>query len=181
MTRGMLVFMFLMPALQPATADVKAVSQIGFEVSQSVIIKGQAGQVYDALGKIGRWWSSDHSVTGDAANMHLDLRAGGCFCEIGKDGRQRVHLTVLDADPGKTVRLRGALGPLQAEAVDGVLTWSIKQSDAGVAVTQDYIVGGYFRDGAAKWAPPVDGVLTEQLARLKSFVETGKPSVAAKP
>jgi len=41
-------------------------------------------------------------------------------------------------------------------------------------VTQSYVVGGYIRGGMDQWAPRVDGVLHEQLDRLKGFVE-GKP------
>jgi len=46
---------------------------------------------------------------------------------------------------------------------------------------QDFIVGGYLRDGSAMWAPLVDSVLDQQLARFKTFVETGSPVAAAKP
>jgi len=81
-------------------------------------------------------------------------------------------MTVVDIQPGKSVRLSGALGPLQAEGVDGSLTWTIKAAEQGVTIIQSYVVGGYFRDGAAKWAPLVDGMLREQLMRNKSFVET---------
>jgi hypothetical protein len=36
-------------------------------------------------------------------------------------------------------------------------------------------VGGYAPKGLADLAPVVDGVLTEQLRRLKNFVVHGKP------
>ena len=42
-----------------------------------------------------------------------------------------------------------------------------------------YNVGGYMSGGLNTWADPVNKVLTEQVARLKSYVETGSPVPAA--
>jgi hypothetical protein len=43
-------------------------------------------------------------------------------------------------------------------------------------VSLTYDVGGYAKGGLAeRWAAPVDKVLGEQLVRLKTYVETGKP------
>jgi uncharacterized protein YndB with AHSA1/START domain len=163
-----------------AHAEVVSSAPGGFAISETVTIKSPAKQVYAALGKIGRWWSSQHTVTGDARNMHLDLAANGCFCEKGSDGRERIHMAVVDIQPNEQVRLRGALGPLQGQGVEGALTWVIKPSDGGVSLTQGYNVGGYMPDGLDKVAPHVDQVLHEQLMRFKSFVETGSPETETK-
>jgi uncharacterized protein YndB with AHSA1/START domain len=154
---------------------VKHTTDIGFEISDSTSIQAPAPKVFRALSQIGRWWNSEHTVSGNARNLSMDLKVGGCFCEMTATGRRRLHMVVVDVDPDKTIRLRGALGPLQAEGVDGALTWTIAPADKGVTLTQTYVVGGYLRDGTAKWAGPVDEVLHEQLMRLKAFVETGSP------
>jgi len=39
-----------------------------------------------------------------------------------------------------------------------------------------YALGGYLPGGADKLAPVVDGVLGQQVGRLKSLVETGSPA-----
>jgi uncharacterized protein YndB with AHSA1/START domain len=166
---------------QPALADVKSVAENGFEVQASADIHASPDRVFAALGKIGQWWTSEHTASGNAANLSLSLKAGGCFCEIVKGGLERQHMTVVDVEPGKVLRLRGGLGPLQSEGVDGALTWAIAPAEGGVVLTQSYVVGGYLRGGSAKWAPAVDAVLNTQLARFKSFVETGSPEAAAKP
>jgi len=85
-------------------------------------------------------------------------------------------LQVVYAAPGEGLRLRGALGPLQMEGVDGTLAWILKAAEGGTSVTQSYVVGGYIRGGMEQWAPRVDPVLDEQLQRLKSFVEGNSPS-----
>ena len=66
-----------------------------------------------------------HTVSKDAANLSLELRAGGCFCERLKDGGSVQHLQVAYTAPWAGLRLRGALGPLQMEGVDGALAWRI--------------------------------------------------------
>jgi hypothetical protein len=93
------------------------------------------------------------------------------LCERLKDGGSVQHLIVVYAAPGEGLRLRGALGPLQMEGVDGTLAWALKPSEGGTNVMQSYVVGGYIRSGMDNWAPKVDGVLHEQLDRLRRFVE----------
>jgi hypothetical protein len=39
-----------------------------------------------------------------------------------------------------------------------------------------YSVGGFMEGGFEKVAPAVEGMLTEQVARLKRYIETGKPT-----
>ena len=158
----------------PALAEVKSATPNGFEVASIVTIAAPADRVYSAFGEIGHWWSSSHTFSRDAANLSLELRAGGCFCERLKDGGSVQHLQVVYAAPGQGLRLRGALGPLQMEGVDGTLAWTLKPVEGGTSVTQSYVVGGYIRSGMEQWAPRVDRVLDEQLQRLKNFVE-GKP------
>jgi hypothetical protein len=166
----------LVPLLGPsAVAEVKQVTPQGFEVSSSVDVSVSAARAYAGLTRIGRWWNPEHSYSGDASNLKLDLTQGGCFCETLPGGGWVRHMDVVSVMPDKMIRLRGALGPLQAEGVEGSLTWTIKQAGENATVSQTYVVGGFIRDGSAKWARLVDGVLSEQLARLKSFVETGEP------
>jgi uncharacterized protein YndB with AHSA1/START domain len=160
----------------PALAEVKSVTPNGFEVVSVATIAAPAERVYSAIGEVGRWWSPSHTFSRDAANLSLELRAGGCFCERLKGGGSVQHLQVVYAAPGEGLRLRGALGPLQVEGVDGALAWTLKPTEGGTSFTQSYVVGGYIRSGMEQWASRVDRVLDEQLQRLKSFVEGNSPT-----
>jgi uncharacterized protein YndB with AHSA1/START domain len=166
---------FVLAVAGPASAEVKSATPTGFEVVTMTTISAPADRVYAALGEVGRWWSPTHTFSRDAANLSLELRAGGCFCERLKDGGAVQHLLVVYAAPDEGLRLRGALGPLQMEGVDGTLSWTLKSAEGGTSLTQSYIVGGYIRGGMEAWAPRVDRVLDEQLQRLKSFVEGNSP------
>jgi uncharacterized protein YndB with AHSA1/START domain len=169
--KGLAPLMLVLGLADPAAAEVKSATPNGFEVVSIATIAAPADRVYSAFGEVGRWWDSTHTFSRDAANLSLDLRAGGCFCERLKDGGSVQHLQVVYAAPGAGLRLRGALGPLQMEGVDGTLSWALKPTEGGTSVVSNYVVGGYIRTGMEQWAPRVDRVLEEQLQRLKSFVE----------
>jgi uncharacterized protein YndB with AHSA1/START domain len=171
MIKGLAALIPVLAVAAPAAAEVKSVTANGFEVASMATIAAPPDRVYAALGEVGRWWSPSHTFSKDAANLSLELRAGGCFCERLKDGGSVQHLQVVYAAPGAGLRLRGALGPLQAEGVDGALSWSLKPAGGGTSVAQSYVVGGYIRAGMEQWAPRVDRVLDEQLQRLKAYVE----------
>jgi hypothetical protein len=70
------------------------------------------------------------------------------------------------ADPGKILRLSGALGPLQSEAVNGTLTITLKPGEGGMThIVRDYVVGGHMRYKTDEIAPGVDKVMAEQPGR----------------
>ncbi len=171
MNRIAISFVVAIAAAFPAAAEVKSSTPAGFEVEAKATVPVSPAQAYAALGRIGDWWSSQHSYSGKASNMRLDPRAGGCFCENLPDSDGTIeHMRVIYAQPAQILRLQGALGPLQAEAAMGTLTWALKAVPGGTEVTQSYVVGGYVRSGAEQMAPLVDMVLAEQMARYQSHL-----------
>ena len=93
---------------------------LGFLVTVRHEVKAPPPRLYAALGEIDRWWNGSHSYSGQAANLSLARQAGGCFCE--RWGNNSVeHARVVIALEDRMLRLEGALGPLQALAVNGVL------------------------------------------------------------
>lgn len=157
----------------PAVAEVKSVTEHGFEVAAAVDAKASPSRVYEALGQIGAWWNGAHTYSGDARNLSLDARPGGCFCEaIPADGARIEHGRTVYAQPGQMLRLHAALGPLQGEGASGALTFTLKPlADGRTQIAMSYVVGGYVRAGMKTLAPAVDGVLGEQLSRLRAYAE----------
>lgn len=165
----------LAAAASPAAAEIKSSGPGSFEVETRAVVAAIPAETYAMLGRVGEWWDSSHTYSGDAANMTIALKAGGCFCEAIPEGGGTIeHMRVIYAQPGATVRLEGGLGPLQAEAVAGRLTWSLKAVPGGTEITQNYVVGGYVRGGADRLAPIVDQVLSQQLAGLQKRLATGR-------
>lgn len=162
----------LLLAATPAHAEVTEKSDVGFATRNVVTVKASPADAFAALGKPSAWWNPAHSYTSDAKNMTLDMRAGGCFCESKPGGASVEHGRVVLVIPGSTLRLNSALGPLQAEGLTGSLSWDIKALPGGGSeITQTYVVGGFVRGGAGKYAGIVDQVVGEQLSRLKAYLD----------
>lgn len=171
-----------------AAAEVAASSEAGFVSRNAVDVKASPQEAWKVLIAPGGWWSSEHTYSGDAANMWIDGQAPGCFCEKlpiakGASEGQRPgsieHMHVIYAEPGRVLRLSGGLGPLQSEAVNGTLTITLKSGEGGTTrILWEYVVGGYMRYKIAEIAPVVDKVMAEQLGRLAAKV--GAVGTAAK-
>ena len=160
----------------PLRGEVIESTPTGFLVRNTAAINAPPAKVYTALTDgVGRWWDSAHTFSHDARNLSLDAKPGGCFCEGLPDGGGLEHMRVLYASPGKLLRLSGAIGPLQEAALAGTMTWSLSQGGGGTTVELNYTVGGFRAGGFRDIPTVVDGVLRGQLARLKAFVETGRP------
>jgi len=155
-----------------AGAEVKNTNGTGFEIENKRVVAASPTEAWAMLGRIGEWWNPAHSYSGDAANLRIALKAGGCFCEaLPASGGSVEHMRVVHARPGELLRLQGGLGPLQGEAVAGTLDWRMKPVEGGTEITQTYIVSGSIRAGAAIMAAPVGAVLDEQLSRLAAKLE----------
>jgi len=154
----------------PASAEVTSSSPIHFDIESRVVVAATPAQAYEALGRIGAWWDGAHSYSGDAANMRLELRAGGCFCETLADGGTVEHMHVVQALPGRVIRMTGALGPLQSEALTGALTWTLRAVPDGTEISSVYLVSGHVRGDVSSYAAPVDAVLRAQLERLRLYI-----------
>ena len=96
-----------------AHADVLDSAGNGFTVKVTVNIQAAPEEVYRKLMGVGEWWNPQHTFSGDAHNLSIEARAGGCFCEkLPNQGGVR-HMEVVNVMPGKALVLSGALGPLQ--------------------------------------------------------------------
>ncbi|MFC3581658.1 SRPBCC family protein [Sphingomonas hylomeconis] len=165
----------------PARADVVQATPAGFELRQAVTIDVSIARAWAALKLPQRWWDKDHTYSDDSANLSLDAQAPGCFCERLPDGKGSVeHAHIVYVAPGRMMRLVGSLGPLQAEAVTGTLTFKLDpEGDSATRMTMTYVVGGYVRAGADTLAPKVDEVLALQLINLKTFAESATAAAPA--
>jgi len=157
-----------------ASAELLGAGPGGFSLVQEVTIDAPRNEVWSAaVHEIGQWWSSEHTISGDARNMSIDPKPQGCFCEAIGDHAGVVHLTVTFVNPNVLLRLTGGLGPLGLMGVNGNMTWELFDADGGTTVKFSYAVGGYRPGGLDSIAAPVDFVVGEALSRLKAHIETG--------
>jgi hypothetical protein len=174
----------------PAGAEVVSVTPAGFVSRHVGEVMASPIDAWKDLIAPGRWWSSEHTYSGDAANMYIDAQATGCFCELlplpkdAPEGSRRgsiEHMHVVYADPGRVLRLQGGLGPLQSEAVNGTLTITLKETEGKTRVLFEYVVGGFMRQEPEKMAPLVDMVLGEQFKRLTAKLSEAVPATNEAP
>ncbi|HWA89383.1 MAG TPA: SRPBCC family protein [Rhizomicrobium sp.] len=157
-----------------AHCEVVDLQSNGFTMDQKIEIQATPDKVYAALIDPAHWWSSGHTFSGDAKNMTFDARPGGCWCETLPNGGGVLHMTVVYVAPGKVVRMRGALGPFQPTGMDGAITVTVDPAKGGSTMLEwSYSLGGYIWGGFGALPGQADGVLNQQVRRLKSFVETG--------
>lgn len=161
----------------PVGAEVTASSEIGFASHNEVLVSVPPERAWDLLLAPAEWWNGDHSYSGDAANMVLYATPGECFCERIPSGSDRPdgqieHMRVIYVAPYRTLRMSGGLGPLQSEAVTGVLTVTLEPEGQMTKISWDYVVGGYMRMPMTELAPLVDQVVGEQLLRLAARLGT---------
>ena len=163
-----------------AAAEVKQSAADGFFLAFSGPVAASTMKAYADVTAIQRWWSSEHTYSGKAANLSIKPEAGGCFCERWKDGSAE-HGRVIMALPGKLLRLETSLGPLQELALKGILSFWIRTEDSSTTLTVEYRVNGASSSGLDQFAPNVDEVLGAQVDRLRRYIATGNPEPPVAP
>lgn len=173
-------FLFLLSACLTARllpAAVTASMAGGFTAAFTVEAQATPEDVYRKLtDNVADWWNPSHTFSGSSRNLTIDARPSGCFCEKFPSGGGVRHLEVVFAQPGKMLRMAGALGPMQGMGVSGALTILLTPSGQVTKISVTYSASGM---GVEKVAAPADGMLSDQFARLKNFIETGDPAKSA--
>lgn len=157
-------------AAGPASAEIAARSDDGFTLVFERRIEAPADAVLAAVARPAEWWSDAHTFSGSAANLSVDLRPGGCWCETLPDGGVRHGEVVLVWPAQRMVRFNAPFGPLQGMAADAVLTvtWADAPDGSGRLLKWSFVVAA---PGAGALAEPVEAVIGEQFARLADRLE----------
>lgn len=148
-----------------ARAEVVKQSETGFRIEQAIVVAASPKDAWAMLIAPAAWWSPAHTYSGDARNLRLKAKVGGCWCETW-DGNAVRHLAVISVMPGSSLVMEGGLGPLQAMGVNGVMAFTVAPEGDGARISLTYTVGGFFDPSAEAIAPAVDGVLGEQMGNL---------------
>ncbi|MEQ1709661.1 MAG: ATPase [Terricaulis sp.] len=161
----------------PAQAEIAAVAPGAFLIQTEAELAASPEQTWRALTRIGRWWGSEHTYSGDAGRLSLDPRAGGCWCErwSGQSVEHARVVLAMERDGVRTLRTIGGLGPLQEMGTTAILTFVITPQGSGSKISMTYRVAGDPGLGLGPIAPLVDQVLMAQFARLVRYAGTGSP------
>ena len=173
MSRTLLLALAACALSGAAAAEVVDSQPGGFTIRETDSIAAPPSKVWATLIQPAAWWPPDHTYSHDARNLTLDPRAGGAWIEALPGGGGVRHMAVVYIDPPRALRLEGALGPLQAMGGSGHMTVTLKPKVEATDVTLTYDFSGHTPGGLQPMAPAVDGVLNEQITRLKTSVEKG--------
>lgn len=165
----------------PASAAVLNSGDHGFEIQHSVNLVVPQPDAYNSFGRIGQWWNGEHTYSGDASRLALQLRAGSCFCESLDGGGGIEHMRVTFVQPGERVLLTGSLGPLLYEATTGVMDVRFERIAGGTRVIMNYRASGFAKGGAGAMAPLVDQVLGDQMKRYRVYAAAAPKPDTLKP
>ena len=151
-------------------AEVVEKNANGFLIKHVVTVPVNAVKVYETIVDVGSWWESSHTFSGNARNLTITAKAGGCFCETLPSGGSVQHLAVVYAAPGKLLRMTGALGPMQGSGIAGALTFELKPVGTQTEITLTYSAGGYMQGGIQNIAEPANQMLAAQIASLAKLL-----------
>jgi len=170
-----LAFAALLALCLPASAKVASHSATGFTLTFAAEVAADPKAAFDAFVRIGEWWDAAHSYSGDAKNLSLEPKPGGCWCETLPDGGFVGHMSVAQSLPGKSLLLKGGLGPLAFMGVEGAMRVSFEAKGAATLVKMTYAVGGRDVKDFKELPTLVDGVLGAGFKRYTNYASTGKP------
>ena len=164
-----IILMAVFLSASPAAAEVVSADAHAFEIRHTANLVVTQAAAFAAIGQVQNWWSKDHTYSGNAANLSLEMRPGGCFCEQLDGSGGIEHLRVTYVQPGERVVLTGALGPLLFQAVSGVMDIKVERIAGGSKISMIYRAAGFAKGNGAELAPAVDQVLGEQMKRLRAY------------
>ena len=160
--------------VQGAQAEVRVAAPGALVVEHRFQLSATPDAAWAVLVHPERYWPSDHTWSGSAANLSLVAEAGGCYCERWAGGSAQ-HGIVAMAIPGKRLRIRGAFGPFQEMPVTGVLTVSLAASDGGTEAIVTYSLAGDETAKLGDLAGVVDPVVRQQFAGFAALAQAPAP------
>ena len=143
----------------PGHAEVVSTSGNHFALRHEGVTALTAEEAWRRLVKPASWWDARHTYSGDAANLSLDLDAGGLWREDW-DGGSIAHGRVLFIDKGRALRLEAPFGPLQGIGAYVIWTITLETANEGTRIV--------FEESAI--GPPVTDY--EELAKAVDFVKS---------
>ena len=163
MRKLLIAVVAVLAAASPAAAEIVSRSENAVTMRFAAPTRIDGVRASGSLEALPLWWDGDHSYTGDAANLSLDLAPGGCWCERMPDGTDFDHGRTVSAEDGR-ILFHAPFGPLRGKATRADLT--VAWAETGVTWT--FVIEG---PGVGAMADPVHGVMEAGFQRWVRFLE----------
>ncbi len=163
LTRILLIALLLLPLT--AIADIVSSSSTHYVLRHEANTTLSADELWDRLVDPAAWWHPDHTYSGSADNLSLDLKPGGLWLETWESGAVS-HGEVLLMQDKRILRLNAPFGPLQGVGAHVIWTITIEEKETGAMVIFDESATAPPTAKLDELAPAVDFVKTEAIRRL---------------
>ncbi len=163
--RSLLTISILFLTLTPAHAEIMSSSGAHFELKHEAHSTLRPDVLWQRLIQPATWWHPDHTYSGSAANLSLNVTAGGLWREDWNKNSV-AHGRVLYVEHGKIIRLEAPFGPLQGLGAYTIWTITITPNGNGSTVRFDEISSAPPTADMAEIAKAVDYVKNEAITRL---------------
>ena len=162
-----LAFVLFVTTLLPldSHSDVVSASPTHFVLRHAEESSLSSADLWARLVQPQDWWHPEHTYSGKASNLSLELTAGGLWREDWHGGSV-MHGRVLTITDGRLLRMEAPFGPLQAVGAYVVWTITIEDTENGSMVVFDEIASGPPSAKLDELAGAVDIVKTEAMRRL---------------
>jgi hypothetical protein len=148
-------------------ADIKNLGAKHFVITHKFTTASSPSRVFHQFAHIGRWWSSENSLSGDGKNTYLHWGDKSCFCEK-IPGSEDVIIMEGDKVVGdKLMQFRGAFGPLRGQDVDATMSWKFDRDHHRTVLTMEYDVVIKSDGDISGWASTLDEILGTEVNNLK--------------
>jgi len=148
-----------------ASAEILSASETHLVLRHEAVSALPPDRLWRRLINPTAWWHPDHTYSGDATNLTLDVQAGGLWREDWDD-RSVSHGRVLYVEPGRMLRMEAPFGPLQELGAYTIWTITIAPAEEGSVVVFDEVSTGPPTANMAEIAKAVDFVKGEAIRRL---------------
>lgn len=148
-----------------SSAEVLKATPSHFSLSISENSTLTPEQVWKKLIEPKTWWHSDHTYSGKAENLTLELKAGGNWREDWAGGSV-LHGTIINIQTNKMLRLEAPFGPLQEKAIKAIWTISLMKINTGTTIKFEFVANGDANSELDKLAEAVNYVKSAAIRSL---------------
>lgn len=159
----------LLPMEEAAASKSKQWSTVGLTIENTAWVDADPQAVWKAFVEdADKWWPDEEAWRGrgDAPRAIVPLAR-----------HRKPNLHVLSVEPGRRMRLRDDVGPLQGMGEQhGALEWCFAEENGGTRITLRYGTHDYLPDDISELAMAVDEVQAERLQGLARYLRSGGPA-----
>jgi len=163
-------FLLALLPVEEAASKSRQWSTVGLTIENTAWVDVDPQAVWKAfIEDADKWWPDEEAWR----NGNIDPR----HVVVPLARRRAPNLQVLSVEPGRLVRVRDDVGPLQGMGEqNGALEWCFAEENGGTRITLRYGTHDYLPDDISELATAVDEVQADRLQGLARYLRADGPA-----